>query len=382
MSGYRGGGGGWTGFAQYMKDKTVKLSDQFDQRYSRKSVIFEGMTFWSTGRMEDVNFDLRKLITENGGVYEQYGLRCVSHIVASNVALSNQNWKKLLGGKFAKMPFKLVTPQWITHSIEAGKTLPESEFLPECLRMKDSIERYFEVDENAKNGKELSMSDVSEVESPYIESMKEIDSRVMRINYDHPSNSVTVTEELCCECLKLPLPLKRKGNLNIVSSGTVSVFNLNFNDSGTSLAEALFEELREKDWDGVTKVSLSLYEDTTQCGTLSIFPSRRETSPDSIHAVVTSLSGLLCNSDEDTVKANLLLIMKTSGIFAETILMDSFTKLVKSRKLDVAAGLAMHVQKIASNTKETAVIQWIERFSAKALLAFSIENNGASLLSS
>lgn len=361
----------------------MKLSDQFEQRYSRKSVIFEGMTFWSTGRMEDVNFDLRKLIIENGGIYEQYGLRSVSHIIASNVALSNQNWKKLLGGKFAKMPFKLVIPQWITHSIEAGKALPESDFLPECLRMKDSIERYFEVDEKATNGRELSMSVVlSDVESPYIESMKESDNRVMRINYDHPSNSVSVTEELCCECLQLSLTFKRKGHINIVASGTVSVFNLNFDDSGTSLAEALFEELRDKDWDGVTKVSLSLYEDTTQCGTLSIFPSRRETSPDSIYTIVTSLSGMLYHSNEDTLKENLLLIMKTSGIFAETILMDSYTKLLKSRKLDVAAGLALHVQKIASNTKEIAVLQWTERFSAKALLAFSHENNGANLSSS
>lgn len=120
-----------------MRDKTLKLAGQFDIRFAKKSDIFFGKTFWSTGRIEGIDFDIKQAITENGGTYEQYGLRNVSHIIASNVALSNQNWKKLIGGRFAQKSYCLVTPQWLDDSIKAGKALLESDYLPECLRARE-----------------------------------------------------------------------------------------------------------------------------------------------------------------------------------------------------------------------------------------------------
>ena len=86
-SSYREGGGGWEDQGVYMRDKALKLREQLRREYGPNDGVFNGLTFWQTGRTDGV--DVKKLVTQHGGQFEQYGLRSVSHIIASNVATSN-----------------------------------------------------------------------------------------------------------------------------------------------------------------------------------------------------------------------------------------------------------------------------------------------------
>jgi hypothetical protein len=128
---FRGGGGGWDSHGKYMSDKSNKLREQYNQTYTVKSDLFQGLTFWQTGRSFEI--DVKKLVSEHGGIYEQYGLRKVTHIIAQTVATSNQQWRALLHGGLNKRTFKIAKPQWILDSIKEGRKLNETDYLPEGL---------------------------------------------------------------------------------------------------------------------------------------------------------------------------------------------------------------------------------------------------------
>lgn len=140
---FRGGGGGWQDHGSYMRDKAEKLRARLRLEFSASVVgkLFQGLTFWQTGRTDGI--DVKKLVTENGGQFEQYGLRSVSHIIATNVATSNQQWQKLLNGGVNNKSFHIVTPQWIVDSISQAKRLPEKLYIPEVLRNPSSLKDFF-----------------------------------------------------------------------------------------------------------------------------------------------------------------------------------------------------------------------------------------------
>lgn len=378
MSGYRGGGGGWSGFNQYMRDKTLKLADQFDERYSRKSSMFEGMTFWSTGRLEGVDFDLRQIITENGGKYEQYGLRNVSHIVASNLALSNQNWKKLLGGNFAKRPFKIVTPPWITESLKAGKPLKESDFLPECLQAPGVLGNYLQPDDIVGNFPGKPSENASSEYKPHTE-CHDKDTRIYRIDLKDPTDAASVTDCFCLEALKITSPLRRKGYLTFLRHGGAFVNILDFGVSGVCLFDALRTCLEEQVLEGVSGISLCIFEAESSCSSLQILPAEKHRDESSTAIPIGILSKRLLESTEDSLEDNVSRVFKSSGIFLESILLDTCMKLVKSRKLDLAADFIHIINKFSSKAADSNVHQWQGRLLAKANLVFAFENSGAYL---
>lgn len=122
-SGY--GGGGWEGFGDYMADKRRKLDEQITGEFEKGSVswIFVGLSFYATGRstlLSDI--EIRKLITENGGTYDQYGYRSVHYVVADNLSLGNQNWKKYCERPDRKS-FKVVTTAWLVACAQAKSLL-------------------------------------------------------------------------------------------------------------------------------------------------------------------------------------------------------------------------------------------------------------------
>ncbi|CAE8692487.1 unnamed protein product [Polarella glacialis] len=95
------GGGGYASHGAYMVEKNRKLKEQFavaakaseDAEASSetaKPAIFRGLTFWMTGRTCIPDQELKRMIVEHGGVYEQYGFTRVSHIIADNLAAGNQ----------------------------------------------------------------------------------------------------------------------------------------------------------------------------------------------------------------------------------------------------------------------------------------------------
>ena len=135
---FRGGGGGWDSHGRYMHDKTIKLRDQLQESFTVKSSLFEGLTFWQTGRSFEI--DVKRLVTEHGGSYEQYGMRRVTHVVAETIATSNQQWKALLNGGLNSRQFKIVRPQWIVDCITQATKLSEGPYLPDGLQRKNIFE--------------------------------------------------------------------------------------------------------------------------------------------------------------------------------------------------------------------------------------------------
>eukprot|EP00929_Paragymnodinium_shiwhaense_P057339 TRINITY_DN2869_c2_g1_i1.p1 TRINITY_DN2869_c2_g1~~TRINITY_DN2869_c2_g1_i1.p1 ORF type:complete len:932 (-),score=278.22 TRINITY_DN2869_c2_g1_i1:173-2896(-) len=136
------GGGGYANFGHYMQEKQRKLKDQFaavaEQRSSdaasrgeeAKPAIFKGLTFWMTGRTCIADSELKRLIFEHGGTYEQYGFTRVSHIIADNLASGNQSWRELR--KRTKRG-NVVTSSWVMDCVKEGKRLPEHRYMPKVL---------------------------------------------------------------------------------------------------------------------------------------------------------------------------------------------------------------------------------------------------------
>jgi hypothetical protein len=371
MTEFRGGGGGWQGFGQYMRDKTDKLAEQYDLRYAKESSLFEGKTFWSTGRLEGIDFDIKEVITQHGGTYEQYGLRNVSHIIASNLALGNQNWKKLLGGKFAHKSYCVVTPQWLVDSIKAGRCQPESNYLPECIRLKGSLELF--LGESAKPS-ESSVQKPSTVK--FKMSMATSSQNLIRIEIIAPKDGVSVTEEICSEILDSQYTFARRGYLSITHLGSVNVFALDISNPSSCLSEALLNALSDRDWSGVASVALILYLGEAGCVPLSIFPSDHYIHPSSVAARVMTLSETLLGASEDSIERVVVQVLHEAGPCSHAILIDSFNELVERRRLDIARNLLLALRKCCSLSDSN---RWFDHLFATAQTTFRFHNEGLSL---
>eukprot|EP00930_Biecheleria_cincta_P037728 TRINITY_DN25924_c0_g1_i1.p1 TRINITY_DN25924_c0_g1~~TRINITY_DN25924_c0_g1_i1.p1 ORF type:complete len:707 (-),score=97.49 TRINITY_DN25924_c0_g1_i1:185-2305(-) len=141
------GGGGYASHGEYMVEKNRKLKEQFAAAAqcslapsipseASKTSIFKGCSFWMTGRTCIPDQELKRLIVEHGGLYEQYGFTRVSHVIADNLAAGNQTWGEL---KRRLKRCNVVTSSWITDSVREGKRIPESRYMPKCLQASSSM---------------------------------------------------------------------------------------------------------------------------------------------------------------------------------------------------------------------------------------------------
>lgn len=107
-----------------MRHKNRKLREQFDAQYGvvRKSSVMKGVIIWVDGHTTPSRLALRDVIGRHGGRLETYfSTKLVTHVVAENLATATRK-------RFAEMKrsdVKIVTPKWITDSIQQGKKLPE-----------------------------------------------------------------------------------------------------------------------------------------------------------------------------------------------------------------------------------------------------------------
>lgn len=108
-----------------MRNKRTKIQNRDAhiraEHASLHTPIFRGLAIWINGETFPTPYELGQLIVKHSGVRFQYldGKTQVTHIVASNLTL-----KKRV--EFAR--YKVVKPEWITESIEAGVLLPWSDF--------------------------------------------------------------------------------------------------------------------------------------------------------------------------------------------------------------------------------------------------------------
>ena len=83
-----------------------------------KSGIFHGLSFWMTGRTCVPDQELKRIIVEHGGVYEQYGFTHVSHVIADNLASGNQTWAQL---KRRSKRVNVVTSSWVVDCVKENR---------------------------------------------------------------------------------------------------------------------------------------------------------------------------------------------------------------------------------------------------------------------
>lgn len=119
-------------FGIYMAHKKAKLAQNFiDNNLADGSEpaarIFSGVTVYVNGYTDPPFNELKVLLGRFGGTVDHYlAASSVTHVIAQN--LPDSKIKELLNLKRLKrMP--VVYPTWITASIQAGKRLPEKDFL-------------------------------------------------------------------------------------------------------------------------------------------------------------------------------------------------------------------------------------------------------------
>ncbi|KAK9479710.1 hypothetical protein V1514DRAFT_233566 [Lipomyces japonicus] len=115
-------------FGDYFRNKKIKLQN-LDATIREKTnsdgilrhSIFKGCVIHVNGYTRPSIAELHKLVVEYGGVFLQYmdSKSIVTHIVASSLTP-----RKMV--EFAR--YRVVKPEWITKSIEAGKLLPWHDF--------------------------------------------------------------------------------------------------------------------------------------------------------------------------------------------------------------------------------------------------------------
>ncbi|XP_056245777.1 DNA repair protein REV1 isoform X1 [Seriola aureovittata] len=117
------GDNGWAERGGYMAAKVSKLDEQFKLDAPRErhkeglcSNIFSGVAIYVNGYTEPSADELRRLMMLHGGQFHVYYSRSkTTHIIANN--LPNNKIQELKGEK-------VIRPEWITASVEAGRLLP------------------------------------------------------------------------------------------------------------------------------------------------------------------------------------------------------------------------------------------------------------------
>ena len=109
-----------------------------------KSTIFKGVSVYIDGHTQVPYQTLRQLICDHGGHFDPYFYGTgTTHFVAENV--SHARMKRLSEWSILLIPRKeikdlyIVTPDWITESVEQGKRLGENGF--SLLRSSSGIPR-------------------------------------------------------------------------------------------------------------------------------------------------------------------------------------------------------------------------------------------------
>ncbi|KAG8201801.1 hypothetical protein JTE90_027284 [Oedothorax gibbosus] len=119
-----------TGFEEwggYMATKKMKLNIQFEEQKDgqpnneTKAQIFKGISIFVNGYTKPPADELKKLMVMHGGKYHHYYItNKTTHVIASNLPHSKMKNLKTQ---------TVVTADWITDSIKAGKLLPHQDYL-------------------------------------------------------------------------------------------------------------------------------------------------------------------------------------------------------------------------------------------------------------
>ncbi|KAK9371873.1 uncharacterized protein V1513DRAFT_406469 [Lipomyces chichibuensis] len=175
------------GFGEYFRNKKIKLQNLdahirgFDSG-SERPPIFKGCIIHVNGYTKPSIGEIHKLVVIYGGVFSQYmdSKTAVTHIIASSLTP-----KKMV--EFGR--YRIVKPEWITQSIEAGKLLPWHDFRviqPSESQRRLTIATVANQQENEQSKQSNPSPVVSPVRSPLIP-VTVSPSRTQEKAFDTPS---------------------------------------------------------------------------------------------------------------------------------------------------------------------------------------------------
>jgi NAD-dependent DNA ligase len=100
-------------------DKTNKKSKGDND--SKKSSVFEGITFCVSGAFEISQNEMKQLLNNNGGTIASSVNKQVTYVIANDIGSSKTS-------KAEKMGLNVVTEEWVKDSVEKGKLSTNSEY--------------------------------------------------------------------------------------------------------------------------------------------------------------------------------------------------------------------------------------------------------------
>ncbi|KAJ1770542.1 deoxycytidyl transferase [Coemansia sp. RSA 1843] len=110
---------GFGDFHTYFHQRKRKLAEQAEKQAAhgpQHSQVFAGVVFHINGYTQPSHYELKRLLLARGGRFLHYLSKTeVTHIIASNLTMSKEK-------EFRN--YKVVRPEWVLHSISAGKQLP------------------------------------------------------------------------------------------------------------------------------------------------------------------------------------------------------------------------------------------------------------------
>ncbi|XP_057290303.1 DNA repair protein REV1-like [Hydractinia symbiolongicarpus] len=155
---------GWAEVGGYWKSKNEKLKKQFNATIVRKSSIFDGVAIWVNGLTYPSSDELKRIMAEHGGSYIHFFSKTnVTHVIATN--MPNSKIKNL------KKKDKVVHPDWIVDSVQAGRLLAVDKYLLYSVAKRDGAVLKFPVQSKShseanlsKNNETSETSDASQSE--------------------------------------------------------------------------------------------------------------------------------------------------------------------------------------------------------------------------
>lgn len=209
-------------------------------------------------------------------------------------------------------------------------------------------------------------------------------TRLVRFDLVHTGCPLDTADQFCNMAQGVSYNFEQRGYITLTNLNGFSVYSLKFPMTDTCLAHALAGELSERDWLGVSKVSLSLYVVGQGDRPLNIFPVNNAVPLSAIGSQATSFGSAILHANEDSVHELVRQILAVCGPCFHSVLLDAFAALVAARRLDVARCLLQSIKRLTSGITRRMESQnhlhhWLLTLEGKSHEIFRWHNDGAEL---
>lgn len=220
---------GFEDFSSYMSSKAAKLLRQQNVD-NPQSLLFSGLRIYVNGRTETTLHDLKKLISENGGIFDHYFSSKTTHIIANQLPINKRTQSKV----------PMILEKWLLDCLSSNCLLDYSPYLTNPLTKASSslnIDSYFE---NSRLHFISSLRDeIREQVAQHVSYLNDITwERVLHLDFDAFFASVSET-----------MHPSAKGKPVVVchgSGGTADVASCNYKSREFGIHNGMFLEMAKE----------------------------------------------------------------------------------------------------------------------------------------